>query len=86
MNTKMFLRTIWLLLLYISLPIYSAPLAQSDVTGWWAFCQGSLNLSSNVSVYFGNSADEYNAGGIIQHPETWDVSISGNEVLGKSLN
>ncbi len=84
MKVKILSKTI--LFLSVSLPIYSAPLTQSDVTGWWAYSQGSLSNKSYISTYLGNTADEYNAGGIIPNPETWDVSISGSEVLGRSLN
>ena len=84
MKVKILSKTI--LFLSVSLPIYSAPLTQSDVTGWWAYAQGSLFNRSYISTYLGNTAEEYNAGGIIPNPETWDVSISGSEVLGRSLN
>ena len=84
MKVKILSKTI--LFLSVSLPIYSAPLTQSDVTGWWAYAQGSLSNKSYISTYLGNTAEEYNAGGIIPNPETWDVSISGSEVLGRSLN
>ncbi len=64
---------------------YSAPLTQSDVTGWWAYAQGSMSGTQFVSTYYGNTAEDFN-NSLISHPESWDVSAEGTEILGKSLN
>ena len=61
--------------------LFSAPLTQSDVTGYWACKQGSLETITYISTDYTTSSADTRV-----NPETWDVSTApGTEVIGKAL-